>query len=60
VKWFFRNNANEDFIEVTEVQNQSTISSSLTQRGQQWFAEVTPFDTLDIGEVVASDVVTIR
>jgi hypothetical protein len=58
VKWFMKT-ASTSFIEVTEVQNESIVPSSLTAIGQSWKATVIPSDGLDNGEGVESNIIVI-
>ena len=58
LKWF--NSANgTDFIEVTDLQGESTVPPFFLRAGEHWFAQVTAFDGLDVGNVAVSNTVVI-
>ena len=60
VKWYKANRAsNFEFVEVTALRNVSIVPPAETTVGDQWKAAVTPFDGLDEGTVVESNIVTI-
>lgn len=61
VNWFFSDaTTGNQFVEIPELENSSVVVSSFTKRGQQWKAVITPFDGLDQGETVDSNIITIR
>jgi len=58
LKWF--NSANgTDFVEVTDLQNESVVPPFFLRSGEHWFAQVVPFDGLDISAPVVSNTVVI-
>jgi len=60
VKWYKANRTtNNQFIEVAEFENESIIPSTATLLGDRWKAVVTPFDGLDSGTAVESNVVLV-
>ena len=59
IKWF--NSVNGiDFLEVEELAGQLQVSPNNLSPGQSWQAQVQPFDGLDLGEPIKSNVVTIQ
>jgi len=61
IKWFFADaSTGNDFQEVSELEGELNVPSTLTSRGQRWRATVEPFDGLDSGITVSSNIVTIR
>lgn len=59
IKWFSSPNG-INFSEVSELRGQRTVPPFYTRAGEQWFAQVSPFDSLDIGEPISSKKVTIQ
>ena len=49
----------KDTIEQSSLSGQSSISSTLTTRGEEWYAEVTPSDGKDEGDTQLSNTVSI-
>jgi hypothetical protein len=61
IKWFRSVTGREaDFTEVTSLQNKESVTSSHTEKGDIWKAQLTPFDSLEFGQAVDSNVVIIR
>lgn len=59
IKWYRAGRGTSTFLEVTAVQNQRIVASVNTSVGEQWKAEVIPFDGISVGESVQSNIVTI-
>jgi hypothetical protein len=59
IKWFASRPNTTTFEEVTALANSKTVDTVNLTAGQKWYAEITPFDGLDVGAVVKSNVVTI-
>tara|TARA_B100000614_G_scaffold262895_1_gene299678 strand:+ start:24094 stop:33870 length:9777 start_codon:yes stop_codon:yes gene_type:complete len=59
IRWFRKRGTEETFTEVTEVANNETISANFTLSGDQWYAEVIPFDGISVGTTARSNTVTI-
>ena len=53
VQWY------KNSVEDTSIPNQNTVPSSLTSKGDSWYAMVTPSDGTNQGSVVQSSIVTI-
>ncbi len=61
IKWFYSSSAtNDEFVEATEAENSSVLSSLFTSRNQRWKAIVYPNDQLDDGQKVESNILRIR
>lgn len=59
IKWYSARAGSTQFEEVTSLANVKLIDSVNLAVGQRWYAEVTPFDGLDVGNTVRSNTVTI-
>lgn len=61
VKWFYSDASTANkFVERPEFSDESIVSANSTSIGQTWKAVVTPFDGLDAGRPVESNIVRIR
>lgn len=61
VRWYKSSkDTNYQFVEVASLANQSTVKSAETKRNDQWKSIVTPYDGLDLGTPITSNIVTIR
>lgn len=58
IRWY-RKRGNSDFEEVTSALNKEVVLNVLTAVGDQWYANVIPFDGVSVGITVKSNIVTI-
>lgn len=58
LKWFQSING-IDFVEVTGLAGVTTVDSTFLTLGDKWYAQVTPFDGLEIGPQSVSNTVTV-
>lgn len=58
IRWY-RKRGSSNFEEVTSALNQEVVLATLTAVGDQWYAEVIPFDGVSVGTTVRSNTVTI-
>jgi hypothetical protein len=59
IKWFSSANGT-NFIEITELRNEISVTPFFTRAGEYWYAQIIPYDGLDLGAPVVSNTVTIR
>jgi len=59
IRWLRAPRNSMEFAEVAALQNQRIVSAINTSSGEQWKAEVVPFDGLSVGVAVQSNIVTI-
>jgi len=59
IRWFRKRGTEETFTEITDVANNDTVSANFTLSGDQWYAEVIPFDGISVGTTVQSNTVNI-
>jgi hypothetical protein len=60
IRWYRKVPDEEDFIEVSDLANQDFVLAVNTSAGEQWYAEVVPFDGISVGTTVRSNTVTIQ
>jgi len=59
IRWFRKRLGEEVFTEMTLLAGQNLVVSSNTSAGDEWYAEVVPFDGISVGSVSTSNIVTI-
>ena len=67
IKWFKNSGGSggpipglPSFIEVPSLAEETSVPSNLLVAGEQWMAQITPFDGLDLGVTTNSNIVTIQ
>lgn len=60
IRWYRKRSGEEDFSEVASLANEDFILATNTAAGDQWYAEVVPFDGISVGVTVRSNTVTIQ
>jgi hypothetical protein len=58
IKWFNSPNG-QDFAEVQDLRGEMVTPPFYTRAGEYWYVQVTPYDGLDLGAPVVSNIVTI-
>jgi hypothetical protein len=59
IKWYRKRRGQSSFEEVTSLTNQNFVPNTSTASGDQWYAEVVPFDGVAIGTTTRSNVVNV-
>lgn len=59
IRWFFSIDGGLTFTQVTQLFGQTSVAFEFLTAGNQWKTQVTPFDGLDFGAPVESNIVTI-
>jgi hypothetical protein len=60
IRWFRQRSGEAAFSEVASFANQTFVPAAATSAGDQWYAEVVPFDGISVGITVRSNTVTIQ
>ena len=61
IEWMYKDRStNNEFVEAENYANQSVLPSDATGSGERWMAVIVPFDGLDFGDRVESNIVKIR
>lgn len=60
IKWFNSSGQISEFVEITELRNSETVPAFYLRTGDRWKVEIKPYDGLDTGETVVSNIITIN
>ncbi len=57
IKWYRKRENSQTFDEVTTLANLKTVTNNLLSSGDEWYAEIVPFDGISLGDKVISNTV---